>query len=144
MNDKLRYGIIGCGSMGREHILNLQAMGGAEVTAISDPHAASRDAAAMLVDSWRPRLFVQHADLLHSGLCDALVIASPNHTHAAVLHDTLATDLAHPGGKTAGHQHRRRPGLAGPRPRPPSHHLGGAGITLHAAGGRNDPPGPRG
>ena len=93
MNDKLRYGIIGCGSMGREHILNLHAMGGAELTAISDPHAPSRDAAAMLVDGWRPRLFEHHADLLGSGLCDALVIASPNHTHAAVLGDALATDL---------------------------------------------------
>ncbi len=42
----LRYGIIGCGSMGREHIENLAAMGneggGARVTAIADPHAASR------------------------------------------------------------------------------------------------------
>ena len=27
--DKIRYGIIGCGSMGREHIENLRAMGGA-------------------------------------------------------------------------------------------------------------------
>ena len=34
---KLRYGIIGCGSMGREHIENLRAMGGAAVTAIADP-----------------------------------------------------------------------------------------------------------
>ncbi len=93
MKDKIRYGIIGCGSMGREHLLNLHAMGGAEVTAIADPHAASRDAAAALVDGWRPRLFERHADLLTSGLCDALVIASPNHTHAAVLHDALATDL---------------------------------------------------
>jgi myo-inositol 2-dehydrogenase / D-chiro-inositol 1-dehydrogenase len=93
MNDKIRYGIIGCGSMGREHLLNLHAMGGAEVTAVADPHATSRDAAATLVDGWRPKLFERHADLLQSGLCDALVIASPNHTHAAVLHDALATDL---------------------------------------------------
>ena len=93
MNDKIRYGLIGCGSMGREHILNLHAMGGAEVTAIADPHAPSRDAAAALVDGWQPRLFTQHADLLDSGLCDALVIAAPNHTHAAVLRDALATDL---------------------------------------------------
>ena len=35
MHDKIRYGIIGCGSMGREHLLNLHAMGGAEVTAIA-------------------------------------------------------------------------------------------------------------
>jgi predicted dehydrogenase len=93
MKQKIRYGIIGCGSMGREHLLNLYAMGGAEVTAVADPHAPSRDAAHTLVDGWRPRLFEHHHDLLASGLCDALVIASPNHTHAAVLRDALATDL---------------------------------------------------
>ena len=93
MKDKIRYGIIGCGSMGREHILNLYAMGGAEVTAIADPHAGSREAAAHLVDGWQPKLFERHADLLNSGLCDALVIASPNYTHVTVLKDALATDL---------------------------------------------------
>ena len=93
MKQKIRYGLIGCGSMGREHILNLHAMGGAEVTAVADPHGPSRDAAVALVDGWRPTLFEQHTDLLQSGLCDALVIASPNHSHAAVLRDALATDL---------------------------------------------------
>ena len=93
MQDKIRYGLIGCGSMGREHILNLQALGGAVVTAIADPHPASLSSAATLVDAWQPRLFAHHADLLDSGLCDALVIASPNHSHAAVLRDALATDL---------------------------------------------------
>jgi myo-inositol 2-dehydrogenase / D-chiro-inositol 1-dehydrogenase len=93
MKQKIRYGIIGCGSMGREHILNLYAMGGAEVTAVADPHGPSRDAAESLCDGWRPRLFERHEDLLSSGLCDALVTASPNHTHAAVLRDALATDL---------------------------------------------------
>jgi myo-inositol 2-dehydrogenase / D-chiro-inositol 1-dehydrogenase len=93
MSDKIRYGLIGCGSMGREHILNLHAMGGAEVTAIADPSEASRSEAQTLVDSWRPRLFERHADLLTSGLCDALIIASPNHTHAAVMRDALATEL---------------------------------------------------
>ncbi|WP_127999241.1 Gfo/Idh/MocA family protein [Piscinibacter defluvii] len=93
MKEKIRYGIIGCGSMGREHLLNLHAMGGAEVTAIADPHGPSRDAAATLVDGWRPALFERHEDLLASGRCDAVVIASPNHTHATVLRDALATDL---------------------------------------------------
>ncbi len=27
----IRYGIVGCGSMGREHILNLRALDGVEV-----------------------------------------------------------------------------------------------------------------
>ncbi len=93
MNEQIRYGIIGCGSMGREHMLNLYAMGGAVVTAIADPHEPSRLAAATLCDGWRPVLFERHEDLLASGLCDALVIASPNLTHLPVLRDALATAL---------------------------------------------------
>jgi myo-inositol 2-dehydrogenase / D-chiro-inositol 1-dehydrogenase len=90
--DKIRYGIIGCGSMGREHIENLRAMGGAVVTAVADPDAGSRAQAAALLDG-QGRLFERHEDLLASGLCDALVVASPNFTHAAVMRDALATDL---------------------------------------------------
>jgi myo-inositol 2-dehydrogenase / D-chiro-inositol 1-dehydrogenase len=93
MNDHtIRYGIIGCGSMGREHIENLRAMGGAEVTAIADPSAASREQAAALLDG-RVRLFEDHRELLSSGLCDAIVIASPNFTHIEVMRDALATEL---------------------------------------------------
>lgn len=90
--DKIRYGIIGCGSMGREHIENLRAMGGAVVTAVADPDAGSRAQAAALLDG-QVRLFERHEDLLASGLCDALVVASPNFTHAAVMRDALATEL---------------------------------------------------
>ena len=92
----LRYGIIGCGSMGREHIENLAAMGneggGARVTAIADPHAASREAALALCRD-APQVFEDHRALLASGLCDAVVIATPNHTHAEMMRDALATPL---------------------------------------------------
>ena len=89
---KIRYGIIGCGSMGREHIENIRAMGGALVTAVADPAAASRAQAAALLDG-EVTLFERHRDLLESGLCDAVVIASPNFTHIEVMRDALATDL---------------------------------------------------
>jgi myo-inositol 2-dehydrogenase / D-chiro-inositol 1-dehydrogenase len=89
----IRYGIIGCGSMGREHMLNLAAMGGAQVTAIADPHEPSRLAAQHLVQAWKPRLFDHHGDLLASGLCDAVIIASPNFTHVNVMRDALAADV---------------------------------------------------
>ncbi len=89
----LRYGIIGCGSMGREHILTLLAMGGASVTAIADPHALSRTAALALFDANPPRLFEHHAELLASNLCDAVVIATPNFTHIDMLRSALATPL---------------------------------------------------
>jgi len=93
---QLRYGIIGCGSMGREHIENLQAMplaeGGAIVAAIADPHAPSRQAALDICRN-EPRVFDDHRALLASGLCDAVVIATPNFSHIAIMRDALATKL---------------------------------------------------
>ena len=91
--DAIRYGIIGCGSMGREHIENLKAMGGATVTALADSHAASTAAALALFDGAAPQVFGDHRELLASGLCDAVVIATPNHTHIDVMRDALATSL---------------------------------------------------
>jgi myo-inositol 2-dehydrogenase / D-chiro-inositol 1-dehydrogenase len=92
----LRYGIVGCGSMGREHIENIQAMpqadGGGRVTALADPHAESREAALALCRG-RPEVFASHRDLLQSGVCDAVVIATPNYTHVEMVRDALGTDL---------------------------------------------------
>jgi predicted dehydrogenase len=92
MSDTVRYGVIGTGMMGVEHINNLLHLPGTEVTAISDPHAESRDWAQLAVGLDRPLArFESHHELLESGLCDAVVIASPNHTHRDVLLDVLAT-----------------------------------------------------
>ena len=90
MSQTLRYGIIGCGSMGREHIENLQAMGGVEVVALADPHAPSRDAALACCRGAKPQVFEHHRELLASGLCDAVVIVTPNFTHVEMLRDSLA------------------------------------------------------
>ena len=90
----MRYGIIGCGSMGREHIENIRALGGgAKVTAIADPHAPSREAALALGEGIVA--FERTDQLLNSGLVDVLVIASPNFTHIGVMREALAT----PGGE---------------------------------------------
>jgi predicted dehydrogenase len=84
--------VIGVGSMGREHISNIKVMGGATVTAISDPHSASIAAALEMAPG--AKAFSDHRDLLDSGLIDAVIIATPNDTHATVLKDALATNLA--------------------------------------------------
>jgi myo-inositol 2-dehydrogenase / D-chiro-inositol 1-dehydrogenase len=95
MAQKIRYGLIGCGSMGREHVENILALDGTQVTAIADPHPASRDAAlALLADAAQPpRVFEDHRELLNSGLCDAVVISTPNFTHIAMMRDALKTKL---------------------------------------------------
>ena len=92
--DVLRYGIIGSGTMGREHIGNVLALEGAEITALADPHEPSieRSLACVTQDS-RPETFSDHRDLLRSGLCDVAVIASPNHTHRDLLLDALAAPV---------------------------------------------------
>jgi predicted dehydrogenase len=92
MKTELRYGIIGAGSMGREHIENIKVMGGAAITAISDPHAPSQKAALAMTPG--AKLFTDHRALIDSGLVDAIVIATPNDTHAAILKDALESDLA--------------------------------------------------
>jgi predicted dehydrogenase len=93
MTQRLRFGLIGCGAMGREHIENLKALGGCDITALADPHPDSREAAlALLAEARvRPQVFEHHEELLASGLCDALVIATPNFTHAGILRDALKT-----------------------------------------------------
>lgn len=92
----LRYGIIGTGLMGLEHLRNLAAVDGAVVTAVADPEESSRAAAvttAGLLGLPLPEVMVNHRQLVESGLCDAVVVASPNMTHAEVLSDLLPTPL---------------------------------------------------
>ena len=69
------------------------AEGGATIAAIADPHRPSVEATLAICRS-EPRVFDDYRLLLASGLCDALVVATPNFTHAAVMRDALATDLA--------------------------------------------------
>jgi myo-inositol 2-dehydrogenase / D-chiro-inositol 1-dehydrogenase len=96
MADVVRYGIIGSGMMGVEHLLNLRHVPGAEVVAVADPHEGSQRWA---VDVAGPEtslaVFDHHRDLLASGRCDAVVVATPNHTHVDVMADVLAVDGMH-------------------------------------------------
>ena len=92
MVNPLRYGIIGTGMMGIEHIMNIAITDDAVVTAISDPHEGSRDWATSTL-THDVDVFMDHRDLLASDKVDALVIASPNFTHASVLEDVWMTDL---------------------------------------------------
>jgi predicted dehydrogenase len=90
----LRYGIVGTGMMGLEHVWNLQRVDGAQVVALADPHGESRRLVrelAGLGDEIRD--FDDHRAMLDAGCCDVVVIATPNHTHVDVLADVLAADL---------------------------------------------------
>jgi len=88
--DQVRYGIVGTGLMGLEHLRNLLAVPGAVVTAVADPHEPSRQAAEVTAGG-DLACFPDHRALLGSGLCDAVVVASPNMTHVDVVLDVLAS-----------------------------------------------------
>lgn len=96
--ERIRFGVIGTGLMGCEHLRNIAALPGAEVTAIADPYPPSLEWARYAIDEacGSDHVVAQygdHRELLASGVVDAVVIASPNHTHAAVLGDVFATSL---------------------------------------------------
>ena len=84
-----RYGIIGCGMMGQEHLRNIQLLGDTEIAAIYEPDpemaAAARDLAprAVFCDSLQA--------LLQRETLDVLVIVSPNDLHVAQLEKIAAT-----------------------------------------------------
>ena len=95
MNQLIRYGIIGCGSMGREHILNLLSTDDVQITALQDPHKPSIDASLALLRSAaiQPKVFDSVSAMLDSGLCDAVVVGTPNFTHATILREVLSADV---------------------------------------------------
>jgi myo-inositol 2-dehydrogenase / D-chiro-inositol 1-dehydrogenase len=86
----LRYGIIGTGMMGCEHIRNLALLPGVAVTAIADSDATSRSWGRAAVGR-DVAVFDDHRELLRDAAVDAVVVATPNHTHAAVLDAVFAT-----------------------------------------------------
>ncbi len=87
MVEAVRYGLVGTGMMGIEHIQNLAITPGAVLTALADPTESSlewaKDALGERADGVQS--FTDSAALAASGLCDAVIVASPNFTHRDVL-----------------------------------------------------------
>ena len=92
MEAPLRYGIIGTGMMGREHILNINAIEGTAVTAIADTNEQSR-VEGVAVAGKGVAVFADHRELLDPGLVDAVVVATPNMTHVDVLLDVIEAGI---------------------------------------------------
>ena len=88
---ELRYGLIGAGMMGQEHIRNIALLDGVRVAAVADPDRGMRAASAELAGE-DCAAFPDHRDLLSAQPCDAYVIAAPNDLHHRILIDVLGTE----------------------------------------------------
>ena len=93
MTTEVRYGVIGTGMMGIEHIENVNAIEGAHVTAIADTNPGSREAGQLVAQLDDDAVFSDHRDLLDSGLVDAVVLVTPNFTHADLLMDIISAEV---------------------------------------------------
>jgi predicted dehydrogenase len=81
----VRYGIIGCGMMGQEHLRNIALLPDAEVLAIFEPDAAMRERAQALVPE--AKMVASLAEVLAVDAVNCLLIASPNHLHLSQLEE---------------------------------------------------------
>jgi len=89
----LRYGIIGSGMMGQEHIRNIHLLEGARVVAVADPDLAMARKAQELAGAQTCASYLTHGEMIAAGGLDALVIAAPNHMHLPLLREVMASNL---------------------------------------------------
>ena len=86
----LRYGVIGTGMMGVEHILNIKALDNTAVTAICDTDEISRKAG---LEAAGPdaTVYEDYRDLLADETVDAVVVVTPNFTHIDVMRNVISS-----------------------------------------------------
>jgi predicted dehydrogenase len=92
-HDTVRYGIIGTGMMGCEHILNVNLIPDAKVVAVADPNETSRGWGRSFAGE-SVEVYADYRDMLRTAAIDAVVVATPNYTHFSVLQDVFATSKA--------------------------------------------------
>ena len=79
MPAKVRYGVIGCGMMGQEHLRNIALLPDTEVTVIFEPDSGMAAAAAGFAP--KAQFVGSVGELLDFEALDCILIASPNHCH---------------------------------------------------------------
>jgi len=88
--NKTRYAIIGSGSMGMEHIRNIELIDNAQVIALCDSHQPSINSSLEIINN-EVEVFENHKELIDADIVDAYIIATPNFTHIEVLRDLVQT-----------------------------------------------------
>jgi len=91
MSDIIKYGVIGTGIMGQEHIQNINIIDNAEVVAVCDTNESSRNQAKSLVKE-STKFYNNIDELISNNIADAYIIATPNFTHINILERILKTN----------------------------------------------------
>ena len=86
--EKARIGIIGTGSRGQYHIVNLLNIPHAEIVALCDNYDVNLEAAHAMVPS--ARTYTDYRELLDCKDIDGVIIATPLGAHAQITLDSLA------------------------------------------------------
>jgi hypothetical protein len=84
----VRYGVIGCGMMGQEHLRNIALLPGATVTSIFEPNDEMAAASLAMVPGARRAESI--SAVVTASDVDCLFIASPNFRHAEQLREIAA------------------------------------------------------
>ncbi|MFH0796089.1 MAG: Gfo/Idh/MocA family oxidoreductase [Candidatus Omnitrophota bacterium] len=84
MKKGLRLGIIGCGDMAKVHVLALNEIKEAEITAVCDQSTEKRTKLKELVKGCQPEEYIDYRDLLKNSQIDAVLVALPNFLHREV------------------------------------------------------------
>ncbi len=92
---KVRFGIVGIGNMGTAHCKNLLEgkITNGILTAICEPKKVKADAILSLNGAENVTAFAEYSAMLHSGLCDAVIVAVPPYDHQALVCQALEAGL---------------------------------------------------
>jgi myo-inositol 2-dehydrogenase / D-chiro-inositol 1-dehydrogenase len=85
VSEPVRYGIIGCGMMGQEHLRNIALLPGATVSCIFEPDDGMAQTSLALARGARRAASL--AEVVQAPDVDCLLIASPNFRHAEQLRE---------------------------------------------------------
>jgi len=84
---QITIGVIGCGHWGPNHIRTFSGMSNAKVVAAADPDSARLEEVKKLYPS--VHFMRDYAKILQEESIDAVVIATPTHTHAKIAQEAL-------------------------------------------------------
>ena len=92
----VRFGVIGTGCIGLEHLRNLCLCDSASIAAIADNHKASRQAAVSClqdngIDVGGVAVYEDYTQLLDSANVDAVIVCTPNDHHIEVIRQAFDT-----------------------------------------------------